>query len=87
MIGVDAAEVLDATMARHCIERMTIIRTWDDDRDAHVWTVRVAGPFGGLVAAHFGAFVAQSGPHEQLTDAMVDAARALADARCEAAQK
>ena len=78
MIGVDAAAVLDATMARHCIERMTIIRTWDDRTCAHVWTVRAAAPYGLIV---------ESEPHEQLPDAMVDAVRALSEARREAAQE
>ena len=77
MIGVDAAAVLDTTMARHCIERMTIIRTWDDRTCAHVWTVRAAAPYGLIV---------ESEPHEQLPDAMVDAVRALSEARREAAQ-
>jgi hypothetical protein len=74
VIGVDAADVLDATMARHCIERMTIIRTWDDRTCAHVWTVRAAAPYGLIV---------ESEAHEQLPDAMVDAVGALADARLE----
>jgi len=78
VIGVDAAAVLDATMARHCIERMTIIRTWDDRTCAHVWTVRAAAPYGLIV---------ESEPHEQLPDAMVDAVRALSEARREAAQE
>ena len=78
MIGVDAADVLDTTMARHCIERMTIIRTWDDRTCAHVWTVRAAAPYGLIV---------ESEPHEQLPDAMVDAVRALSEARREAAQE
>ena len=75
MIGVDAADVLDATMARHCIERMTIIRTWDDRTCAHVWTVRAAAPYGLIV---------ESEPHERLPDAMVDAVQALSDARRDA---
>ena len=78
MIGVDAAEVMDATMARHCIERMTIIRTWDDRTCAHVWTVRAAAPYGLIV---------ESEPHEQLPDAMVEAVQALSDARRKAGQE
>jgi hypothetical protein len=74
VIGVDAAEVMDATMARHCIERMTIIRTWDDRTCAHVWTVRAAAPYGLIV---------ESEPHERLPDAMVEAVQALSDARRE----
>ncbi len=74
MIGVDAADVLDATMARHSIERMTIIRTWDDRTCTHVWTVRAAAPYGLIV---------ESEPHAQLPDALVDAVRAMTDARCE----
>lgn len=78
MIGVDAAEALDATMAQHGIERMTVVRTWDDARCAHIWTVRVAAPYGLIVEGE---------PHEHLPDAMVDAVRAMAEARREAAQK
>lgn len=78
MIGVEAAEALDATMDEHGIERMTVVRTWDDARCAHVWTVRVAAPYGLII---------ESEPHEQLPDAMIDAVRAMADARREASQK
>ncbi len=78
MIGVRTAEAIDATMHEHGIERMTIIRTWDDRTCAHVWTVRAAAPYGLIV---------ESEPHKQLPDAMVDAVRAMADARREAAHK
>ena len=83
MIGVDAAAVLDTTMARHCIERMTIIRKWDDVCGAYVWTVRVATPFTGRVTEQFGAIGAEGGPRLELLDAMVDAVRALSEARCD----
>ena len=87
MIGVDAAEVLDATMEEYGIERMTVIRKWDDACGAHVWTVRVATPFTGRVAAQFGTIGAEGGPRLELPDAMIDAVRALSEARREAAQK
>lgn len=79
MIGVDAAEVLDTTMARHSIERMTVIRKWDDPCGAHVWTVRIASSFD--------AFVIESGMWRELPHAMHDALRMLAEARREAAQE
>lgn len=86
MIGVDAAEVLDATMDEHGIERMTIIRKWDDACGAHVWTVRVATAFSGCVAAQWGTIGAEGGPRLELPDAMNDAVRALAEVRREAAK-
>lgn len=72
MIGVDAAEALDATMDAHGIERMTVVRAWNDDKCRYVWTVRVAAPDGLII---------ESEPHEQLPDAMVDAVRVTAEAR------
>jgi hypothetical protein len=87
VIGVDAAAVLDATMEEHGIERMTVIRKWNDACGAYVWTVRVATPFTGLVAAQFGTIGAEGGPRLELPDAMIDAVRALSEARREAAGK
>ena len=87
MIGVDAAAVLDATMEEHGIERVTVIRKWDDACGAYVWTVRVATPFAGRIAAQWGTIGGESEQHEQLPDAMVDAVRALSEARREAAGK